>query len=110
MTVSREGALPAEVQVAIYRMCQEALNNVAKHAEAGSVDISLEDTGTGIELSIHDDGRGFDPEQTASGHYGLSMMRERAEAVGADLSVKSQPGQGTEVTIRWSEAGKKETL
>jgi PAS domain S-box-containing protein len=103
VTVSGEGALPAEVQVAIYRMCQEALNNVAKHAEAGSVDISLEHTGTGIQLNICDDGRGFDAGQTVSGHYGLTMMQERAEAVGADLSVKSHPGQGTEVTIRWSE-------
>ena len=46
--------------------------------------------------------RGFDPEQTTSGHYGLSMMRERAEAVGALLSITSQPGHGTELTFRWT--------
>ena len=53
--------------------------------------------------SIRDDGQGFDPEQTTSGHYGLSMMRERAEAVGALLSITSQPGHGTELTIRWTQ-------
>jgi PAS domain S-box-containing protein len=105
-----QGALPAEVQVAIYRICQEALNNVAKHAGAECVEISLEHADTAIELSLRDDGRGYDPGQTASGHYGLTMMQERAEAVGADLSVKSQPGHGTELTIRWSEPGKKEAM
>jgi len=108
VTVVGQGALPAEVQVAIYRICQEALNNVAKHAGAARVEIALEHAGTAIELSIRDNGQGFDPGQTASGHYGLSMMRERAEAVGADLSVRSQPGHGTEVTIRWAEPETKE--
>jgi two-component system nitrate/nitrite sensor histidine kinase NarX len=108
VTVVGQGALPAEAQVAIYRVCQEALNNVAKHAAASSVEISLRHEGTAIELMIRDDGQGFDPERTASGHYGLSMMRERAEGVGALLSIKSQPGHGTELTIRWEETRKKE--
>ncbi|MBN2119082.1 MAG: PAS domain S-box protein [Anaerolineales bacterium] len=108
VTVAGQGALPAEVQVAIYRVCQEALNNVAKHAAASTVKIHLKHEGTAIELSICDDGVGFDTEQTASGHYGLDMMHERAEAVGAQLSITSQPGHGTELTIRWKEAGKKE--
>lgn len=110
VSIVGKGALPAEVQVGIYRICQEALNNVAKHAKAGNVAISLEHAGTAIELSIRDDGRGFDPGQTASGHYGLAMMQERAEALGANLAVKSQPGQGAEITIRWSEPKKKEAL
>jgi signal transduction histidine kinase len=97
-----QGALPADVQVAIYRVCQEALNNVAKHADASLVEIDLKHEENAIELSIHDDGQGFDPEQTTSGHYGLSMMHERAERVGARLSITSQPGQGTELTIRWA--------
>jgi two-component system nitrate/nitrite sensor histidine kinase NarX len=102
VTVVGQGILPAEVQVAIYRVCQEALNNVAKHAAASLVQINLEHKDTSIELSIRDDGQGFDPERTASGHYGLSMMHERAEGVGAQLSIQSQPGHGTELTIRWS--------
>src|ERR1700690_208881 len=109
--VEGQGVLAADVQVAIYRVCQEALNNIAKHADARSVEINLKHDGTAIELSIRDDGQGFDPEQittrTTPGHYGLSMMRERAEAVGARLSITSQPGHGTELTIRWKENNQK---
>ena len=89
--------LPAEVQVAFYRVCQEALNNVAKHAEASRVEINLKHEGSVIELSIRDDGQGFILAQTISGHYGLKMMHERAEAVGAHLLITSQPGQGTKL-------------
>jgi signal transduction histidine kinase len=101
VTVEKEIILPAEAQVAFYRVCQEALNNVAKHAKASRVDIDLKQEGAAIELRIRDDGRGFDSELTFSGHYGLGMMRERAEAVGALLSITSQPGHGTELIMRW---------
>ena len=110
VTVVGQGVLPADVQVAIYRVCQEALNNVAKHAEANLVEIDLKHEENAIELSIRDDGHGFDPQRTISGHYGLSMMQERAEAVAAQLSITSQPGQGTELVIRWSKSPKQETL
>jgi PAS domain S-box-containing protein len=109
VTVAKDVILPAEIQVAFYRVCQEALNNVAKHAKASRVDIDLKYEGTAIELRIHDDGRGYDPEQTIPGHYGLSMMRERAEAVGARLSVTSQPGHGTELIMHWTQAAQKES-
>jgi len=99
--VQGEGALPADVQVAIYRICQEALNNIAKHAEASEVEISLCHEGNTMDLRIRDDGRGFDTGATVSGHYGLSMMRERAEAVGVLLTITSQPGHGTDVRIFW---------
>jgi signal transduction histidine kinase len=95
--------LPSEVQVALYRLCQEGLNNIAKHAGASRVDIQMQYDAGAIELRIRDDGLGFDPEQTFPGHYGLSMMRERAIAVGATLSITSQPGHGTEIMIRWAE-------
>jgi PAS domain S-box-containing protein len=101
VTVAGQGVLPADVQVAIYRISQEALNNILKHAGASKVEIVLQHKENTIELTIQDDGRGFDPEQTPSGHYGLSMMRERAEGVGAQLSITSQPGQGTQLTIHW---------
>lgn len=101
-TVSGEGSLPAETQVALYRICQEALNNIAKHAKASRVEIDLRHTPGGLDLHIRDNGRGFITSELApSGHYGLGMMRERAEAVGAVLTVTSQPGQGTEVAICW---------
>jgi len=102
------GVLPPEVQVAIYRISQEALNNVAKHAEASVVQISLTHDDNNIELSLHDDGRGFDPDGTTSGHYGMSMMHERAESVGVLLSITSQPGHGTELMIRWTGTQPKE--
>lgn len=110
VTVKGQGLLPAEVQVAVYRLCQEALNNVAKHAEASSVEIVLKQDESSIALNIRDNGQGFDPEQVESGHYGLSMMRERAEAVNAQLSIMSQPGQGTELIIHWKDVGKKENV
>jgi len=110
VTVRGEFILPAEVQIAFYRMCQEALYNVAKHAKASQVEINLKQEGAVIEMRIGDDGQGFDPTQTFSGHYGLGMMRERAEAAGAVLSVTSQPGHGTELTICWTKTPAKESL
>ncbi len=110
ITVNGQGVLPAEVQVAIYRVGQEALSNIAKHAEAHSVEIILNQEKTSIELNIRDDGKGFIPEQTASGHYGLSMMYERAQAVGAQLSIRSQLGKGTELIFHWRELEKKEAV
>jgi signal transduction histidine kinase len=106
VTVSGEFVLPAKVQVAFYRVCQEALNNIAKHAKASKVEINLKQDGAVTELHIRDNGKGFDTEQTFSGHYGLGMMRERAEAAGALLTVLSQPGRGTELTIRWENTTK----
>jgi PAS domain S-box-containing protein len=102
MTVSGEGSLPAETQVAFYRICQEALVNIAKHAKASQVEIDLRHIPGALELRIRDNGRGFiTSELVPSGHYGMKMMRERAEAVGAALTVIGRPGQGTEVAIRW---------
>ena len=107
--VTGEGMLPAEAQVVLYRICQEALNNIAKHAKASQVEISVSHEPGSLELYIRDNGRGFDTaEQMPSGHYGLSMMRERAETVGALVTVTSQVGQGTEIAIRWSPDPKKE--
>jgi two-component system nitrate/nitrite sensor histidine kinase NarX len=103
VTVAGEGKLPADVQVALYRLCQEGLNNIAKHSGASRVDIQLQYEIGAVELRIQDDGRGFDPEQTTPGHFGLSMMRERATSIGATLAITSQPGQGTEIVIRWVE-------
>jgi PAS domain S-box-containing protein len=104
VTAVDEGSLPAETQVALYRICQEALNNIAKHAKASRVEIDLHHASGELKLLIRDNGRGFGTnELTPSGHYGLAMMRERAKAVNAELAVISQPGQGTQVTIHWGE-------
>jgi two-component system nitrate/nitrite sensor histidine kinase NarX len=111
LTVIDELILPTEIQIAFYRMCQEALNNAAKHAKASQVEIGLKQDETMIELIVRDDGLGFDFKQPRpAGHYGLSMMRERAEAIGALLTITSQPGHGTELTLRWMKPLPKESL
>ena len=61
-----------------------------------------------VELRLCDDGCGFDPAHVSPGRSGLSMMRERAQAVGATLSIASQPGHGTEITIRWTRGPEQE--
>jgi signal transduction histidine kinase len=99
--LKRQSLLPADVQVALYRLCQEGLMNIAKHAGASRVDIHLHYESDAVELRIQDDGCGFDPDQTSPGHYGLSMMRERATTMGAELSITSQLGHGTEIIVRW---------
>ena len=102
--VSGGGSLPAETQVALYRICQEALNNIAKHAKASKVKIDLHYTPVRVDLRIRDNGRGFvTSDLVRSDHYGLGMMRERAAAVGAVLTVTSQPGKGTEIAVQWGE-------
>ena len=109
VNVAKDVVLPAEVQVAFYRVCQEALNNITKHAKAKRVDIDLKHEGVDVEMHIHDDGKGFNSGPAMPGHYGLGMMRERAEAVGARLSITSQAGQGTELLMQWTKDLQKET-
>jgi signal transduction histidine kinase len=99
--LQEQGKMPAEVQVALYRICQEGLNNIAKHAKASEVTIELNYEAEAVVLRLYDNGRGFDPAHIPSGHFGLAMMRERAETVGADLSILSQPGNGTEIILCW---------
>jgi two-component system nitrate/nitrite sensor histidine kinase NarX len=110
VTITGQETLPAEIQVSLYRLCQEALNNIAKHAGAKQVKIMLHFDADLVTLRIRDDGCGFDPEDIPSGHYGLSMMRERAKAIGAELSIDSQPGHGSEIFIRWLAAPEQEVL
>jgi signal transduction histidine kinase len=110
INAAEEINLPAEVQVTFYRVCQEALNNIAKHARASQVRITLKKDGPEITLMVCDDGLGFDVQHAPPGHYGLGMMRERAEAIGALLSVTSQPGHGTDLKLSWSPRSPKEPL
>jgi signal transduction histidine kinase len=86
----------------MYRIAQEALNNVVKHARASQVRIELRGEAHRLTLSVRDDGQGFDPASVESGQMGLGIMRERSQAVGAHLVVESRPGQGTTITVSWS--------
>jgi signal transduction histidine kinase len=122
--------LPAEVHVALYRIAQEALNNVVKHAQASQVEVSLRCApffpsdrvrsdfslsrgeegepapstveGARVELCIRDNGRGFDPGNVPPDRLGLGIIRERAQAIGAVLEIDSQLGRGTQVKVVWT--------
>ena len=84
----------------VYRVAQEALHNVAKHARAHEVQLVLAiDTGDLI-LQVADDGQGFDPMRPFPGHLGLHSMRERAAALGSELAIDSAPGEGTRIRLR----------
>ena len=109
VTLSIKGSsqLPLEVKIAFYRIAQEALNNIAKHsgAKKALVDFKAnEDKQLGVivaGLSITDDGHGFEPDAVTSEHFGLGIMRERAETTGANLKVRSKPGEGTTIELEW---------
>jgi signal transduction histidine kinase len=95
-----EPDVPLALKEAMYRIGQEALQNVAKHARASVVDLTLELDGGELVLSVADDGRGFDPDGRFPGHLGLRSMHERAAAVGGVLELASAPGQGTRLRVR----------
>ena len=98
-----QGSVSRNVELAMFRIVQEALNNIAKHAKARRVEILLSSKGTGAQLRIHDDGVGFDATRLEAvrpdGHWGLLIMRERAEASGASFAIESAPGRGTTIVV-----------
>jgi signal transduction histidine kinase/PAS domain-containing protein len=107
--------LPADVHVGFYRVAQESLNNVVKHARASQVSVSLSATSPQsdpdgewsgeVKLIIRDNGCGYTPQESNAQHLGLGIMRERAAAIGADFNVESQPDHGTTVTLTWNNEG-----
>jgi signal transduction histidine kinase len=102
-------ALPAEVAVNLYRVAQEALSNVARHAQACQVTLSLLWEAGCLVLTLQDDGQGFrlpssSHELTSQGHFGLAGMRERMELIGGQLALESVPGRGTTVRVTWMQA------
>jgi signal transduction histidine kinase len=109
VTIEGQCDLPDDVHVAVYRIAQEALNNVVKHARASQVEVRLCCTptsgqaacGPGIQLQVRDNGIGFQASDVEPGELGLGIMQERAQAVGAELNIQSQLGRGTTVTVVW---------
>jgi signal transduction histidine kinase len=98
-----EMVLNPETQVALYRIAQEAVNNVTKHSGAKHLSIAFSGNGLGpVRLVITDNGRGFDPARTTMG-LGMNTMRERAERAGATFEVHSAPGEGTRITVQLAE-------
>ncbi len=123
VTVDDPCPVPHDVHVALYRIAQEALNNVTKHAEANQAAVNLHciPRASGpcpggneggavqqVELQITDDGRGFDIDQVTPDHLGVGIMRERAESIGATLTIESQPGRGTQIVVTWQSEQKME--
>ena len=95
--------LPAEVETALFRVVQEAMNNVARHACATQVDVLVEHRGDRVMVMVEDNGVGFDPDQVLRGdRVGLIGLRERADALGGTLAVESSPGAGTTVVVEVS--------
>ena len=96
-----EPAIPQRLKTPIYRMVQEALNNVAKHAHASQVDVSVDYLAQHIVLAIRDDGTGIAPlSLQKEGSFGLIGMRQRAAALGGQLTIRNIKNSGTEIRIR----------
>jgi PAS domain S-box-containing protein len=99
-----EEQVPASLELPLFRVVQEALNNVVQHAEASLAWVRLEATEDAVTLTIRDNGRGFDVTMLSgggrSGHLGLIQMRERIEQAGGQLTVASEPGRGTQIQVR----------
>lgn len=94
--------LPPDVEQSLYRVAQEALENIVQHAGAKQIHLKLGEVENRIEITIQDDGQGFDPiKQVVGAHFGVSGMQERAATVGANLSIESHPGKGTTVRFVW---------
>ncbi len=95
-----EPQLSFDCKEALYRIAQEALHNIVKHARATQASIRLADDGDGVTLEVRDNGAGFDPTGDFPGHLGLKSMRERIEKLGGTLTIDSAPGRGTAVVAR----------
>jgi len=98
--LGEEPHLPIEMKHALYRITQEALHNIVKHARASTVVLRLTKEANEIILEVRDNGRGFDPAGSFPGHLGLRSMRERVTKVDGTLTIESVPGQGTCVGVR----------
>ncbi len=98
VTTCPEPEAPLDVKEAVYRIAQEALHNVVKHARATSVSLQLSTDERSLILTIHDNGIGFDSAGSFPGHLGLSSMRERATRIGGSFDIQSAPAQGTTLT------------
>jgi signal transduction histidine kinase len=92
--------ISAECEEHLYRLGQEALANISKHAGATQATVAVTNDGATVGLEVLDDGRGFDPNGEYAGHLGLTTMRSRAREMGAQMSIDSTPGRGTRVRVQ----------
>ena len=98
-----DSRLPQRLEVALYRLVQEAVANVIKHSYARECTVSLTGSNGAVETVVEDDGRGFDPDKISRAgeeHLGIVGMQERVRSLGGQFAIDSQPGGGTRVHIR----------
>lgn len=91
--------LAHELEATIYRVVQEALNNIVKHAEASTVKVSVVENSESVRISVEDDGRGFSPDPNSE-RFGLTGMKERVSLSGGEFELESEPGKGTRIRAR----------
>lgn len=100
----RESRLEPTLEIALFRLMQEALNNVVKHARASSVRVNMEMKPEWVKAVVEDDGKGFDLEKVLANntgsHFGLISMRERTDLLGGEMNIDTQPGMGTKVSFK----------
>jgi PAS domain S-box-containing protein len=101
LSIAGDCQLPTDAQIALYRIAQETINNIRKHSRATRAWVNLKCGPDRLTLRIGDNGQGFVMVPPQVHQLGLRIMRERAEAIGANLTIDSQPGQGTEVSVIW---------
>ncbi|RPJ01219.1 MAG: PAS domain S-box protein, partial [Chloroflexi bacterium] len=101
LDLEKANMLSPDVKLVLYRIAQEALNNIMKHARASSVVIRLTRRDGHVMLDIRDNGQGFDPANIRPASLGLGFMRERAESIDAKLDIISAPGAGTQIVVTW---------
>lgn len=100
-----EVELPPPIALLLYHIAREAVMNALKHAEASNVWVTVHGGEEAVELIVRDDGKGFDPAAPPpEGHFGLAMMRERAQVGGGTFEIRSAPGEGTTITVRFPTA------
>ena len=112
VTVNADGeflALSEEHKTCIYRIVQETLTNCARHAAARKAEVSLREAASSLEVRVHDDGRGFDPQARRQGGLGLIGIEERVRELGGDLHIESAAGKGTTLTVRFARVAESTT-
>lgn len=101
LNINGDVQFPSDIKIAFYRITQEALNNIAKHANASQVNIDLFEDGNGIHLAIKDNGVGMDIDHIPTNHLGLGIMKERAQNINAILEISSTAMTGTTIELSW---------
>jgi PAS domain S-box-containing protein len=106
LEIEGESDLPEDVTIVFYRVAQEAITNIIKYAEADKVSVKVVCDEDDLVMVVKDNGRGFKLDEIPPGHFGLSMMTERIDQIGGELTIDSKPGHGTQIKASWAEGRK----